>query len=219
MIFEEIVDQFEVSVKSVLIKIGSKFDFDNQDYASEKVLAKVVFDNLQPISDLFLSVALGVDRDSNIEPDFRTVMNFPKRFLKIPSIEFVPEPSRKIIENILRNTFLLGLTSHLIFQKFPSRPQVYLIDQSILLRSWWLESLVSDTLMKDYNKKLANIPSFVFEAHYALRIEPYLKKPLKIGFMLRSRCYSYLNNLFFAGARLGMCFDLMTLKPASSSDT
>ncbi|MBM3118801.1 MAG: hypothetical protein FJ006_04490 [Chloroflexi bacterium] len=114
------------------------------------------------------------------------------------------------MNDILADTFFLGLVCHLFLNKFPTRDNVDRVDTQALVNAWIPESLVADAIMKAYNKDLNMLPLRIFEFHYRTKIEPVLNKQLKMGFWSRAKCRSYFRNLFFSGARFCMLFDLAT---------
>ncbi|MFC1982419.1 hypothetical protein ACFLV5_01325 [Chloroflexota bacterium] len=110
-----------------------------------------------------------------------------------------------MLEITLEKTFLLGFLFHFI--KWPSATierQIDKVNIDELSKSWTHEALVASFNMKQYNKDLSNVPEFTFKSFYKAEIQPQLKDVLKIGFWNRNKCYSFLNNLFYAGARLSL---------------
>jgi len=181
------------------------------EYQDAIGLAKSVYERVEPLCEAFLNVVKGLDDGSTLSiVDYYKVMNFPRRFLKLPSITSLPQSQRVMLEPTLEEAFLLGFLFHFTTYKFPSRNQLDRVNTDKLLQSWALETLVADNKMKQYNKELSKIPEACFESFYETQIQPKLKEVLKLGFWTRSKCYSFLHNLFFAGVLLGMRWDLCT---------
>jgi len=185
--------------------------FSSEEYHVLKQLAYMVFDKVKSKCDLFLGIVRGTNKGNEIgHPGIERAMCFPSRFLKKPSTIDLPDTLRMLIDDVIDSTFYLGLISHLYLHTFPTRSNVERIDIDNLIYKWGLQALIADRLMKTYSKKANDLPRRVFESYYYSKIEPILKKQLKVGFWIRGQCRSYLRNLFFSGARLGMLFDLMT---------
>ncbi len=181
------------------------------EYQDTISLAKSIYKRVEPLCETFLNVVKGLDDGSTLGiADYDKAMNFPRRFLKLPSITSLPQSQRVMLEATLEEAFLLGLLFHLISWTFPTRKQLDRVNTDTLLQLWALEALVADTKMKQYNKELSKIPELCFESFYETQIQPKLREMLKMGFWTRSKCRSFFNNLFFAGARLGMHWDLCT---------
>ena len=183
----------------------------SSEYQATIRLAELIYERVQPLCETFLSVVKGLDDGSTLHiTDYNKVMNFPNRFLKVPSINSLPQNQNVVLEATLEEAFLLGLLFHLIAWTFPTRNHLDRVNTDLLRQSWALEALVADTKMKQYNKELHNLPELCSKWFYETQIQTRLKDVFKVGFWTRSKWQSFFNNLFFAGARLGLYWDLGT---------
>ena len=185
--------------------------FSSDEYCSLKRLANVVFKRVKSKCATFLGIARGTNKGQDIGvPGVERALCFPVRFLKKPSTAALPDSARVATDDIIENTFLMGLMCHLFLNAFPTRDNTKQVNMDTLVRTWGPKTLVADEMMKTYNKDLNELPLRVFESYFISRIEPTLKKQLRLGFWNLGKCHSYFRNLFFSGTLLGMEFDLMT---------
>ncbi len=206
--FEEFAELYKSTVSSVT---DPQDYFSSDEYHELKRSAKLVFKKVKPKCDTFIGIVKGLKKGTEIgSPGIERALCFPKRFLNEPSTATLPHTLRETVNDIIEDTFFLGLMCHLFLNKFPTRDNVDRVDMQTLVNAWAPESLVADTMMKAYNKDLNMLPLRIFEFYHGTKIEPVLKKQLKMGFWSRAKCRSYFRNLLFSGARLGMLFDLAT---------
>jgi len=188
--------------------------FSSDEYSEEKRLAELVFNKVKSKCEIFLAMVKGPIGssgigDTEIERAMR-VMCFPVRYLNQPSTAAMPDGPGVVIEDIIEETFFLGLMCHLGLTKFPTRSDVQIVDMDALFDKWILSTLISDTKMRTYDKEYGRVPSHLFESLYRSNIEPVLKEQFGFGFWKRGKSRTFFRNLFFAGACLGMHCDLMT---------
>lgn len=205
-------EQLAIRHEDIIKAIANRQDyFSSDEYSKEKRLAKVVFDKVKPKCEIFIAMVEGPIGGSEIgKPEIERVMCFPMRFLNQPSTATMPDALRVTIEDVIEETFFLGLRCYLFLWTFPTRAEVQRVNMDALFHMWLPDALVADMKMKTYNKELHGLPARVFEFYYSSKIERALKEQFRLGFWKRSKCRSYFGNLFFSGARLGMYFDLMT---------
>lgn len=205
---EQIQLYMEVFRKSLNLDLNY---FSSSEYQDTISLAKSIYERVEPLCDTFLNVVKGLDDGSTINiKDYNKAMNFPGRFLKIQSISGLPKTKRVVLEEILEESFLLGLLFHLFYWKFPTRNELDRVNVDVLSKSWSLAALVADAKMKEYSKDLNKLPELCFEWFYDTQIQKKLKDIFKMGFWNRSKCHSFFNNLFFAGTLLGVYWDTYT---------
>ncbi len=183
--------------------------FASDEYSDFRSLGQLVFQTVHDQCDFFLGVVRGTRPGVDIgHPDIERGLCFPKRFLKVSSTEALPTESRLAVEQVLDDTFYLGLTCYLLLNSFPTRSQVTTVDVERLLLGWAHFALVANHKMRAYNKDLNELPSRMFEAFFRSTAQPDLESHVKLGFWKRSQVHSFLTNLFFSGAQLGMHTDL-----------
>jgi len=206
--FEQLAKLYEDTVRSVT---DPQDYFSSGEYASLKRLAHTVFDKVKSKSGVLMAIAQGSKKGEDIGcPGIESALCFPSRFLKEPSTQALPDELRIATDELIENTFFLGLMCHLLLNKFPSRDNVKQVDMDTLARLWGQRALVADITMKAYSRDLNNLPVRIFESYFTSDIEPTLKKKLKLGFWKVGKCRSYFRNLFFSGAFFGMQVDLLT---------
>ena len=206
--FSQIIELYESTVSSVT---DPQDYFSSEEYHNAKRLAALVFNTVKSNCEVFIRIVEGLSEGSEVgHAGIERVLCFPKRFLKKPSVDALSDELRIMIDSIIRDTFLLGLMSHLFLFTFPTRGDAERVDIDGLFYQWLPEALIADRRMKEYNKEINRLPLRVFESYFSSSIDLVLKEKFRVGFWKRGQCHSFLKNLFFAGARLGMMFDLKT---------
>jgi len=206
--FEQLIILYEGTIRSVT---DPQEYFSSDEYHRLKQLVHIVFDKVKLKCEIFLGIVRGSNKGSEIgHPGIERALCFPSRFLKESSTATLPTALRVAIDDIIEDTFFLGLVCHLFLWKFPTRGNVERVNMDTLVHTWGLNALVADNMMKTYSKDLNELPRRVFESYFSSKIEPTLKKQFKLGFWNLGKCHSYFRNLFFSGALLGMQFDLTT---------
>lgn len=206
--FEQLSILYEENVKAVA---NHEEYFSSDAYSEEKRLAELVFDRVKPKCEIFLTMVKGPIGGSGIgKPELERFMCFPTRYLNQPSTATMTNVLRVTIEDLIEETFLLGLRCHLGCTRLPTRSDVQRVNMDTLFNMWIPQVLVSTVGMRTYSKECDWAPTHLFEYSYSSRVDPVLKEQFRLGFWKRSRCRWFFSNLFFAGASLGMRFDLMT---------
>jgi len=141
----------------------------------------------------------------------RLVCPFPQ-LLNISSIEQVQLIARKELNDAIDQTFLLGLTSHLILFNHHARPKIGRIDTSLLFTKWAESAAVADMQLKAYNRDSNGIPNGVYLAQYMAQIQPVVKEKLRIGFWKEGKFRSRFRNIYYSGCLLGMESDVAASK-------
>lgn len=204
--------------EEMLSKGQYRFDPLSEGYRDAKSVGETIFALVMPVLETFLSVVEGRRRGSDIGfPKVETALCFPKRFLKAASTEFLPTESRSALSYCLGMTLLLGLMSHVTIAKSPTRANVATVDVDSLFRQWVPESLIADMRLAEYDKQLQGLPSDLSKSYYTSAVEPMLRRQFKLGFWTLPKCWSYFNDLFFAGAYLGLILDRMTQEASGGS--
>ncbi|MFC2010614.1 hypothetical protein ACFLVU_02580 [Chloroflexota bacterium] len=205
--FKQVTTLYESTIRLVT---DPQDYFSSDEYYSLKHLAYLVFEKVRMKCAIFLGIARGSNKGQDIGlPGIERALCFPARFLKEQSTTTPPDTTRVAIDDIIENTFFLGLMCHLFLNKFPTRGNVEQVNMDTLVRTWGPKALVADMTLKTYGRELNDLPLRVFESYFT-SVKPILKKRLKLGLWKAGKCHSYFRNLFFSGALLGMHFDLMT---------
>lgn len=205
-------DQIYQAYKGVLISLGIPADVVDAENRDKLPVARTVFEILHPECAEFLLIVSGdFSTPPSMHSDFpdNPIVNgmcFTKRFLGTPVSENVSE---KLFE-VIGKVFFFGLILHLTAMAFPTRSNTEKVDCSALVREWIVEALIANRIMKSYVKDAPLVMS-VYRYLFQSEIEPFLKSDLNLGWWKRGKCESFFENLFLAGALLGMQFDMKTL--------
>ena len=114
--FEQLEFLYKETVKSVT---DPQDYFSSDEYHTLKHLASTVFDKVKPKCEIFLGIVRGTNKGFDIgRPGIERALCFPGRFLKKSSTATLPHDLRSTVEDIIENTFFLGLMSHLFLHIF-----------------------------------------------------------------------------------------------------
>jgi hypothetical protein len=69
--------------------------------------------------------------------------------------------------------------------------------------------------MNEYSEAANNLPARIFDWYFDEHARSILRESFGLGFWRLGKARSFFKNLYFAGARLGMQFDLATRGVAS----
>lgn len=179
-------------------------DTAHPDFQQARELAILIFTKLQPIRNEFIKACFGKPY-KNVPSE---TLSFPDLFMKqeLRKANFLLQELRSLIDT----SFDLGLLYHLFCNQFPTRSNLNRVDFNKLFAQWAPKSLVADVLSRDYDEGNKQFPSTIQRVFFEVRIEPFLKKQLKLGFWTRGKTRSWFRNVFFAGVRLGLLYDLQT---------
>lgn len=207
-----IFEQVEVLHQEMLRSVTDVKDyFSSEEYHSLRRTAGFAFTRLVPQMEVFLDVVRGVRDGARIgHPGIERALCFPGRFLRSQSTANLPAALKITMDEIIDNVFFLGLLCHFSLHTFPTRGDVHRVALERLFEAWLPESLIADRTMKTYSTSANRLPDRLFESYFVKHIKPTLKTQFKLGFWSLSKSHSFFRNLFFAGARLGMHFDMMT---------
>ncbi len=139
-------------------------------------------------------------------------IGFYNRILKKQTKEKLPPETIKEIDVIIKNSFLLGLISHLYLLDNPTRNGFENADASAVMKTLAPYLMASSSKMRKYNKKFNTIPILIFEKYFDNHIAPVLNSKLDLGLLQCASARNYFTNLFFAGARFGEMLDKDTKK-------
>jgi len=184
------------------IAIPLQIDMTRVDYQEAVALAEIVYSKISPIRERFIEACLG-NPYKNINS---YSLSFPDRFLKQP-IKFDNAKATEL-RQLIEDSFDLGLFFHLICQQFPSRNTINDVNIEELFLSWAPDSIIADSLSRNYNSGNGGMPSKVEKSYFNSEVELILKQSFNIGFWKRSMARSWFKNTYFAGIHLGLMYDL-----------
>ena len=74
-----------------------------------------------------------------------------------------------------------------------------------------VKALVADkTMGKFYQGEGAQMAKHLFDIRYSTTFEPLLKQEIKVDFFKRGMCKAFFKNIYWAGALLGVRYDMAT---------
>ena len=168
--FKQITTLYENTVRLVT---DPQDYFSSDEYYNLKQLANLVFERVKMKCAIFLGVVRGLNKGQDMGlPGIESALCFPARFLKEPSTATLPHALTVAINDIIENTFFLGLMSHLFLNTFPTRGNVKQVNMDTLVHTWGLKALVADMTLKTYSRDLNDLPLRVFEYYFTSSIEP-----------------------------------------------
>jgi hypothetical protein len=185
------------------------FDFD--DFKNIEKLPWDLVDKLIPYCDDFIGIIKGYVNESEILGFIRT-MSFPKRFLKLETVDELPENQKEEVERKLEQAFFLGLIFHFLVWDVPTRKKFNEVNFDNLIKGWVNRTLLADKHCKSSNKQANKLTQSFFSYYYDRSLEPFFKDDLKFRYLKRGECFAYFHNLFYAGVLLGIHLDVATLE-------
>ena len=196
-IFRHTISNFED-----LFVQAAGIDTADESYRRACQLAADVFQKVSPIRKRFVDACLGTPYESIPSAS----LSFPDRFLRknFSRDSRVGVTLRALIEEV----FDLGLMYHLIYKTFPTRDQLETVEVEALFERWAPESLVADFEYREYDRDQKRLPSKIHKICFLRKVEPILKVQLQMGYWRRMMAASFFRNAFFAGAHLGLMYDL-----------
>ncbi|OGW38579.1 MAG: hypothetical protein A2Y97_13160 [Nitrospirae bacterium RBG_13_39_12] len=164
------------------------------------------------ISKSFLKATKDIEEAHNIPiPDYGKAICFPYRFLRKPSVSTMQGQGGEKLSNALDEIFFTGLNFHFFWSTFPTRKEYQNVDVDALKSKWLLEALLADkTMGRFYQGQGGQMANNIFAVRYSTTCEPLLKEEIKISFFKRGMCKSFFRNIYWAGALLGVQYDMAT---------
>lgn len=204
------------SVKDFEDFLKSVYDIDHilssEEYRERRESTICAYPVVLKISELFLGSAKDIEVANSISiPDYGKAICFPYRFLGKPDVSAFPNQAGDKLSNTLDSIFFSGLNFHFFWATFPTRKEYKNVDIDTLKSKWLLEALVADkTMGKFYQGEGGQIAKDLFDIRYSTTCEPLLKQEIKVGFFKRGMCKAYFKNIYWAGALLGVQYDMAT---------
>lgn len=126
----------------------------------------------------------------------------------------LPNNVSQHIQQLLKETFYLGIFTHLYLMKFPTRDQSDNVNFPLLKRKWQIDSITADHEMGYYGDRQNPILINLWEYHYETKVVHTLIKYFNPSIFKRrwvmGKFKSYFRNLYVLGALLVMYYDLAT---------
>ncbi|NLJ61115.1 MAG: hypothetical protein GX338_09250 [Firmicutes bacterium] len=187
--------------------------FESSKFAAKKSLAKQIHHLTVQEVEVFLNVVKGLTPGTVIGLPENTEMCFPRRFLKRDLFEKLPYGILTLVEliKLIDCTFYLGFAYHEIFTDFPTRNDVVeKVHTGLSFEKYYTDTLIASVILKNYYESTnEGLAEYIFESYYK-EIKSFLREDLKIGFVRRTMCRSFLRNLYLSGSLMGMRLDLAT---------
>ena len=126
--------------------------------------------------------------------------------------DFIPvNPDVKArINELLEETFYLGVFSHLYLWKFETRNISQNVDRAQLFQNWQIDAISADYVMGYYGDPENPVLMNLWEYHYQTYVMLVLESNLNLSPFQEGVFKSYFRNLYIAGALLVMDYDLST---------
>lgn len=184
----------------------------SEEYKQRRNASLSAFPLLISIALPFLNSAKYLDKANEIPiPDYGQATCFPSRFLGKSSIDDFPNQVGEKLSNAIDIIFFSGINFHLFWATSPTRKEFKKVNAQELKSKWLLEAILADRTMKNfYPGEGGAMSKDVFEKYYSKFCMSILKNDLKIGFFNRGICKSFFRNIYWAGALLGVQYDIAT---------
>jgi len=163
-------------------------------------VAKTVFEALYGLCRDFIAVVTG-DRQSHISEGVCY-----NRLLKENRIQGLADPTRKKTKRLLRESFYLGVMTHLYVFTFPTRDRIPTLDLESIRAKWELESIAPSHVLGQLDRLITDIG----ESHFASSVAPFIKQAFGVGMFAMGKHRAFFRELFHAGILLCMKCDLAT---------
>jgi hypothetical protein len=209
--FNEITRLYQSIATSVTNTEGY---FATPDFQKTEEANNIAYKKIEPLCKSVIEVLQDKNSGENISlPGLQSKVGFYNRILKKIPKEKLPSDTINEIDNIIKNSFLLGLISHLYLLDNPTRNGFENADAASIVKILAPYIMASSAKMRKYNKKFNTIPILIFENYFDNQIAPVLNGKLDLGLLQTASSRNYFTNLFFAGARFGEMLDKDTKKP------
>lgn len=188
--------------------------FATADFHKTEEINSIAYKKIEPLCKSLIEVLqCKSSGDDFALPGLQSKVGFYNRILKKQSKEKLPSDIINEIDNIIKISFLLGLTSHLYLLDNPTRNGFENADAAAVMKTLAPYLMASSGKMRKYNKKFNTIPILIFENYFDNHIASVLNGKLDLGLLQCASARNYFTNLFFAGARFGEMLDKDTKKP------
>jgi hypothetical protein len=180
-------------------------DTNNSEELSNSIKQAYEVDKiLTDITGKFIDYLLGYD----VPEISLDSICFPKRYFNVNSIEQLSSQQEEVIRSIISECFNLGLSTHLIFMKFPTRGRE--INCEALFQKFLPKSLAAYSKLRRYNKDLDNQPEAIFNYYFDNEVDHRLTQHFQFGFFKKPKVRNTIKNYYYCGILLGMMYDMET---------
>ena len=188
--------------------------FATEEFRKTEETNGIAYKKIESLCKSLIEIMQGKNSGENIAlPDLQSKVGFYNRILKKQPKEKLPSDAIDKIDEIIKDSFLLGLIVHLYLLDNPSRNGFENADAATVMKTLAPYIMASSGKMRKYNKKFNTIPILIFENYFDNHIAPVLNSKLDLGLLQCASARNYFTNLFFAGARFGELLDKDTKKP------
>jgi hypothetical protein len=182
--------------------------FSSEEFHMVEKSNGIACERIEPSCQALIKVLQGKSSGEDIGlPGIERKIAFYPRILKKQSKDLLASNLRDEIDDIIADSFLLGLTSHLYLYDNPSRNEFVDADAAAAMKKLVPALMSSSAKMRKYNRKLNTIPILMFEKYYDNNIAAVLNNELKLGILQCASARNYFTNLFFSGTRFGELLD------------
>ncbi len=204
-----LVSDFEELLKSIY---DIEHIISSDEYRERRKSTLSAYQVVINICEPFLKATKDIEAANSIGiPDYGKALCFPYRFLKKPSTTAIPNQAGEPLSEVLDGVFFTGLNFHFFWATFPTRERYDQVDITALKESWLRGALIADRTMGNfYHGEGGQMAKNLFDVYYSNMCEAVLTKEIKIGFLKRGGCKSFFKNIYWAGALLGVQYDMAT---------
>jgi hypothetical protein len=206
--FEAAAEQVRAVLEPAIAQKNPLF-FESGEQQTLRETGRKVSDFLDSVCQRYLAVVRGLDDGTGVGVPGIEV-NFPARLWKGKGRSALDANQAAVFDDLVTETFFLGLATHFVLQIADTRPETHRVDPETLLGQFLMPSLAAHTVEGTYDRMNGGIPSAILGHHVASTIRPHLKKVLRLGFWAGGKALSNFKNLFWAGVLLGMLWDTAT---------
>ena len=176
---------------------------------AKKRIAKQVFSFLEPICKEYEQIVTCNSSIVGVVPEVRESMCI-NRLLGEKSLTELPSDLSHTIQELLKETFYLGIFTQLYLMNFPTREQSENVNLSLLTRKWQIDAIAADYEMGYYGDPDNPILMALWEYHYRTEVVPIFKENFRPSAFKFGKYKSFFRNLYISGALLVMYYDLST---------
>jgi hypothetical protein len=153
--FKELTGLYQ-SIASSVTKTKNYFSSD--EYRKLEQLTEIYYTKIGLFSRTIIDILQGVKKGDEINlPGIENKICFYNRILK-QQPETLPSEVKKAIDDIIDNSFSLGLISHLFLYECLSRDDIDRVDIKEIMNELVPDIMSSSGKMRKYNRKLNTIP-------------------------------------------------------------
>lgn len=184
-------------------------DLDKGITTDKKKVAQRVFYFLSPIFTDYIDIVICKPSASGVVPEVREAMCI-NRLMNKNDLNNVQNDVSIHIQELLKETFYLGVFTHLYLMYFPTREQSYNVNLILLKEKWQIDAITADYEMGYYGDPNNPVLMDLWESYYETNLVPTLEKNLTPSAFQMGKFKAYFRNLYISGALLVMYYDLST---------